>query len=484
MGLRAGPPIVLVMSKVAAFFDLDRTVLRGASGPIINEALAAVGLRKKGLPGEDLLYRAYDAFGENVLGMGLARLAAFAVKGWSVERMEAAGELAADNLLKSVGRYVRPLLAEHRRQGHLLVLATTTPDVLVRPLARKLGFDAVIATKYVSEQGRYVGRIDGGFVWGNGKLRAVSRWAADEDVDLRESFAYSDSVYDVPLLACVGHRMAVNPDALLAAVAAVRRWPVIHLNVPPGVPTLFGVEPAQVARLVLRKEMFPYARFDIAGVENIPDEGPFILASNHRSYFDSVAIALVASASGRPARFLGKAEIFDAPLIGWVARAAGGIRVDRAGNAASALTEGERVLAAGEGLVLLPQGTIPRGEAFFDPVLRGKTGVARLAAATGAPVVPVGLWGTEDVWPRSSRIPRIANVLKPPKVTIRVGTAVEGLRLGPDDAVADTETVMSAIAALLPERSRAGAPTEEDLAKTYPAGRRGEERARGVSSRV
>jgi putative phosphoserine phosphatase/1-acylglycerol-3-phosphate O-acyltransferase len=472
------------MSKAAAFLDLDRTVLRGASGPVINEALSEVGLRKNRLPGEDLLYRGYDLFGENLLGMGLARLAAFAVKGWSVERMETAGEIAAPRLAAHVGRYVRPLIAEHRRLGHRLVLATTTPEVLVRPLARELGFDDVIATKYVSDKGRYVGRIEGGFIWGPGKLRAVIRWAADEGVDLRESFAYSDSVYDVPLLASVGHRSAVNPDPFLTALAMLRRWPIVDLNVPPGIPTVFGVEPAQVVQFLLHKEMFPYARFDIDGVENIPDEGPFILASNHRSYFDSVAIALVVAAKGRPVRFLGKAEIFDAPLLGWVARALGGIRVDRAGAAASALDEAERVLAAGEGVVILPQGTIPRGEAFFDPVLHGKTGVARLAAATGAPVVPLGVWNTEDVWPRSSRIPRVANVLNPPQVTVRVGVPVEGLLRG-SDAAADTETVMSAIAALLPERGRRpGGPSDEELAKTYPAGKRGEERARGVSPRA
>jgi putative phosphoserine phosphatase/1-acylglycerol-3-phosphate O-acyltransferase len=293
-------------------------------------------------------------------------------------------------------------------------------------------------------------------------------------------------VHDIPLLISVGQRFAVNPDPGLAAVATLRRWPILDLNVPPGVPTIGGREVGDLVRLAIHKELFPYARFDIAGVENIPDEGGFILASNHRSYFDTVAIALVVVAKGRPTRFLGKAEIFDAPLVGWVARALGGIRVDRAGSsAASALTEAERVLAAGEGLVILPQGTIPRGEAFFDPVLKGKTGVARLAAATGASVVPVGVWGTEEVWPRSSRVPNIVNLFSPPKVTIRVGMPVKGLRRGPKDAVADTEKIMGAIAALLPDRARqADRPSEEELAKTYPAGRTGEERARGVSPRA
>jgi putative phosphoserine phosphatase/1-acylglycerol-3-phosphate O-acyltransferase len=469
------------MPSVAAFFDLDRTILRGASGPAIGEALAAAGMRTRSLPGEALFYRGYDLYGETLLGMALARGAAFGVKGWVVERMEAAAEEAAPKLEALVCRYARPLLDEHRSKGHQLVLATTTPEVLVRPLAERLGFDDVIATRYAAEGGRYLGRLDGRFVWGAGKLASVREWAEAHKVDLRDCYAYSDSRYDVPLLMSVGHRYAVNPDAGLVAIATLRHWPVLHLDVPPGVPTFAGVEAFQLFRHVLRPELFPYARFDIEGVERIPDEGPFILVSNHRSYFDVAPLAVVVSRKGRPTRFLGKAEIFDAPVVGTIARAFGGIRVDRGGDAGASLLEGERVLRAGEGLVLLPQGTIPRGAAFFDPVLRGKTGAARLAAATGAPVVPVGLWNTEAVWPRSSRLPKVTNLVSPPTVRARVGEPVAGLARGAGDAVADTERIMAAVAALLPDEARSRrAPSEEDLARTYPAGKRGEERAVGV----
>jgi putative phosphoserine phosphatase/1-acylglycerol-3-phosphate O-acyltransferase len=284
------------------------------------------------------------------------------------------------------------------------------------------------------------------------------------------------------MLSAVGHPTAVNPDLALHALATVRRWPVLHLDVPPGVPTLAGVEAFAVAKRVIRPELFPYARFDIAGTENIPDSGPFILVANHRSYFDVAALALVVRKKGRPTRFLGKKELFDAPVVGHVARALGGIPVARAGDAAGSLGPAERVLRAGEGLVVLPQGTIPRGKAFFDPELRGKTGAARLAASTGALVIPVGVWNTEAVWPRSSSLPNVVNVLSPPTVRVRVGVPVEGLGLGPDDAVADTERLMAAIAALLPAEARdVREPTPEDLARTYPKGQVGEERAVGLA---
>lgn len=467
----------------AAIFDLDRTLLKGASGPIINSALTELGLRGSPIPGESLLYKAYDVLGENPLGMALARAAALGVRGWSVDRMRAAGRVAADRLMPHVAGYARGLLAEHRRAGRILVLATTTPYDLVAPLAERLGIDEIVATRYAWSDGAYTGKLNGGFVWGFGKLSAIRKWAAEHDVDLAASFAYSDSVHDLPLLSAVGHPHAVNPDMGLHAAALLRRWPILHLDAPPGVPTIAGLEAFDIAKYFVRAEFFPYAHFDVAGTELIPDDGPFILVSNHRSYFDVAALSVLVAKKGRPVRFLGKQELFDAPVVGQIARALGGIPVERTGNAADSLVAAERVIAAGEGLAILPQGTIPRGRAFFDPHLRGKTGAARLAARTLAPVIPVALYNTEAVWPRSSTLPNVSNVLNPPTVIVRVGPAVEDLALGPSDAVSDTEKIMAAIARLLPpEAFEVREPSEEELARTYPKGKVGEERVVGVSA--
>jgi putative phosphoserine phosphatase/1-acylglycerol-3-phosphate O-acyltransferase len=167
-------------------------------------------------------------------------------------------------------------------------------------------------------------------------------------------------------------------------------------------------------------------------------------------------------------RFLGKKEVFDAPVVGQAARAMGGIRVDRGtGSAGDSLSLATRALRAGEMVAVMPQGTIPRGEEFFDPVLKGKTGAARLAAATRAPVIPIGMWGTELVWPRSAKVPNVLNVTNPPTVRVRVGRAVE---LAYDDIRADTERIMEAIMALLPPESREKrVPTEEELRKSKPS---------------
>ena len=169
----------------------------------------------------------------------------------------------------------------------------------------------------------------------------------------------------------------------------------------------------------------PYARFDITGVENIPAAGPAILVGNHRSYFDSAAMSMAIARSGRTVRFLGKKEVFDVPVIGQIATAMGGIRVDRGTGSDEPLQAAADALTGGEVVAIMPQGTIPRGPAFFEPELKGRWGAARLAAMTRAPVIPIGLWGTERVWPRSSRLPNVLNVADPPQVRVRVGAPVD-----------------------------------------------------------
>lgn len=466
----------MTASRAAVFVDLDRTLLRSASGPTFQEAMVAEGVLSPGrhLPGEGLLYGLYNRFGESLAFMALARAAARVMGGRSVEATRRAGKRAVEPLTDLVQPWALAELAGHRGKGRTLVLATTSPLDLVSPLATALGFDAVVATRYGVTEGHYTGHLEGPFVWGNGKLTAVRTWAAESAVDLAASHAYSDSFFDLPLLHTVGHPHPLNADPRLAAVALARRWPLEHWDRAPGVPSLVGLEPYHLVRPFFRPEAFPYARFALDGIDRLPRTGPVLIASNHRSYFDVAALGLVAARLGRPVRFLAKQEVFDAPVVGQLARALGGIPVERdrqasdraAGGAGGPMHQAAAALRAGEVVIVLPQGTIPRGSAFFDSVLQGRTGTARLAAETGAPVVPVGLWGTERVWPRSSRIPNMTALRHPPRVTVSVGPPVS---LGLEDPAADTRTIMDAIAAQLPAEARvARIPTDEDLDRTRP----------------
>src|SRR5690606_15770104 len=110
---------------------------------------------------------------------------------WLREQVQKAGQMAAEVLADAIQPFARPIIDEHRRAGRRLVLATTTPYDLVKPLADALGFDDVVATRYGETDGRYDGTLDGEFVWGPGKLRAIQKWAAENAVDLGESWAYS-----------------------------------------------------------------------------------------------------------------------------------------------------------------------------------------------------------------------------------------------------------------------------------------------------
>src|SRR5262249_4988065 len=144
-------------------------------------------------------------------------------------------------------------------------------------------------------------------------------------------------------------------------------------------------------------------------------------------------------------------EMFEAPVLGPIIAALGAIRVDRGSGSDAPLQRAAQALECGELVGIFPQGTIPRGEEFFDPVLKGRKGAARLAALTRVPVVPVRLGARERVGPGSAKLPHVWNVRRPPRVRVRVGPPVE---LAYDNLSADTARIMDAISALLPAEAQ------------------------------
>ena len=465
-----------MVSRAAAIFDLDRTLLDGASWPIYHQALVQEGVVSAGGGAAlGIVFGLFRGLGESFLSMQATRLAAGRTRGWSLAAVDAAAVAALPELLAEVHPYALVLMEEHRQRGDLLVLATTTPYRLAGPLAQALGFDACLATRYGEVEGAFDGTIEGPFVWNRGKLNAVQSWASANNVSLAASSAYSDSFFDAPLLEAVAHPTAVNPDPRLALLAVLRGWPLRWLDKPAGVVKLAGRELQELTRPLLNPALLPNARFHFEGLEHLPSEGGYILCANHRSYFDPTAIALLLAKAGRTCRFLGKKEVFDAPVVGTLARVLGGIRVDRGTGSDEPLAAAAQALATGDVVAIMPQGTIPRGMAFFEPTLKGRLGAARLAGLTGAAVVPVGLWGTERVWPRSARLPHF-DLARPPAVRVIVG---EALQVPGRSASRDTETIMAAITALLPAEARQPhQPTDDELRATFPPGYHGELRSR------
>ena len=426
------------ISRSLAIFDLDHGILKESPASMLGPQFATAE-RISRLAGP-------------LLGPTLFRV--LTPNGGTPADVRDAGRTAAATL--ELAPHASKLLDEHRNERRRLVGTTHAPVEAAEAIAKALGLDAVIA---------------GPDVHGRGKLGRLREWTKDNGASLKRSYYYGGSYADAPIFAEVGHPVVCDPDPALASLAWLKGWPTRSLYAPSGVTRFAGRELQEWIRPLARPELVANARFEFIDLDHIPDSGPAIVCGNHRSYFDASAVGLAITQRGRVARFLGKKEVFDAPLVGAVARAAGGIRVERGTGSDDPLEAAAEALEAGDLICLMPQGTIPRGPAFFDPELKGRWGAARLAAMTKVPVIPLGVWGTERVWPRNARLPRLSPIGRP-LVTVRAGPPV---KLSYKDADADTKAIMAAIVDLLPEEARKPhEPTDEELRRTYPPGYKGD----------
>ena len=159
-----------------------------------------------------------------------------------------------------------------------------------------------------------------------------------------------------------------------------------------------GREPGYtVAKSLLIPWLATSFKWHFEGLEHLPKSGPGLIACNHISIFDPLAIAYAIHINGRRPRFLGKASLFKAPVVGWVLRRAGQIRVDRGtASAPSSLSMAEEALENGEIVVIFPEGTTTVADDLSP--LEPKTGISRLALATRLPVIPCATWGGQWIW--------------------------------------------------------------------------------------
>jgi len=198
-----------------------------------------------------------------------------------------------------------------------------------------------------------------------------------------------------------------------------------------------GVEPLyDVARAALLGPMHLGVQWSIEGAHRVPVHGPVILASNHVSYLDPLALAYLANERHRRVRFLAKAELFDKAGLGWALRGIHQIPVQRNSvDAAASLLPAVDALASGECVTVFPEGTISLD---LEP-MAAKTGTARLAAMSGVPVIPVGMWGLHRILFKGRRPEWRWGIAE----TVVVGDPV---RVQPDDDIHDaTDRIMTAI---------------------------------------
>jgi len=201
---------------------------------------------------------------------------------------------------------------------------------------------------------------------------------------------------------------------------------------------------------VLRPPVRRCLRWRVEGVERLPADGPVLLASNHLSYFDPIAVANLTDLAGRRVRFLAKAELFHNRLLAAGLRRMGQIPVERGTGDATALDAAAAALRAGQCVHVFPEGTI---SADLDP-MAGKTGLARLARAAGVDVMTVGLWGTQRVIPPKGRKPQRWRT----PVTVVVGETVS---VGPGANPRETtDRIMAAVCAAVAEARRLYPPPQ------------------------
>lgn len=217
------------MRRAAAFFDLDRTLISGASAFPVGVEAWRQGLASNA----DMMKWGTAALTFKLLGdKGNSSDEARGdflgkISGAEVESLNELSSAVLPRLVERVRPESRKLVAMHHEEDRDTWIVSASPHSLVEPLATSLGMTGAVGTKGEIVDGRFTGRLDGPFVYGAGKVVAIEKLASDRGYDLERCFAYSDSVSDLPMLEAVGHPVAVNPDSDLQATARERGWPVV-----------------------------------------------------------------------------------------------------------------------------------------------------------------------------------------------------------------------------------------------------------------
>ena len=218
------------MSKTAAFFDLDKTIIAKSSVLAFGKPFFHGGLINR----RAVVRSAYAQFVFALSGADhdqiekMRKYLTDLVAGWDVAQVK---DIVSETLHEIIDPLVYTeavdLIAQHKAEGRDVIIVSSSGEEVVAPIGAMLGADHVIATQMLAGQdGRYTGEISR-YAYGPEKATAIKELADQIGYDLSGSYGYSDSVTDVPLLEAVGHPYAVNPDRGLRKIAADRGWPTL-----------------------------------------------------------------------------------------------------------------------------------------------------------------------------------------------------------------------------------------------------------------
>jgi HAD superfamily hydrolase (TIGR01490 family) len=219
----------------AAFFDLDKTLISRSSTlafsrPFYRHGLISRGTMIRGSFAQAVFKRA----GAGQVRMERIRSQVSRVcRGWPADAVREIVQANLDAIIvPHLYQEARTLVDEHHAAGRDVIVVSASGHEVVDPIAELLGADTVVATEMVITDGRYTGEV-AFYAFGEAKATKIHELAAARDYDLAGSYAYSDSVTDLPMLEAVGHPIAVNPDRALRREATRRGWPIQMFTVPP-----------------------------------------------------------------------------------------------------------------------------------------------------------------------------------------------------------------------------------------------------------
>jgi putative phosphoserine phosphatase/1-acylglycerol-3-phosphate O-acyltransferase len=431
--IREGP----TGSKVGAFFDLDHTILAGFSATsFMRERLLSGRMSPQEMAGTFL--------GALSFGMGRTGFSAL------MAGMTATYRGLAESVLAEVGEGVfqkqlagriypesRALIEAHQHAGHTVAIISSATRYQVRPFARELGIEHVMNTELEVRDGVFTGEVVHPTCYGEGKAEAARRIAEREGVDLGESYFYTDSHEDLPLLELVGRPRPLNPNRRLAQIAKERRWPVRRFRSRgrPGVGDVVrtglsyaSMGPALGAGLLAGLVNGSYREaLNVSGAvwsdlatslggidlrvtdeENAWASRPAVFLFNHQSALDPILMLKIVR---RDMTGVGKKELREDPILGPIFAAAGVVFVDRTGlgsaeEARKALAPAVHALKQGRSIAIAPEGTrslTPRLGPF-------KKGAFHIAMQAGVPIVPVVFRNVLDAFPKEARVIRPATI--------------------------------------------------------------------------
>jgi putative phosphoserine phosphatase/1-acylglycerol-3-phosphate O-acyltransferase len=421
-------------AHIAAFFDLDRTLLAGFSAAhFIREDVLAGRMSAKHFAQTMMSATLFQLRQVGFSGFVSSAMERFS--GVSESELEKHGEhMFLEHLAADVYPEARALVQAHRRKSHTIAIVSSATRYQIDPLARDFGIEHVLCTELEVKNGKFTGRVIEPTCYGEGKARAAREFGAPRGLDFKESYFYTDSDEDLPLLEIVGRPRPTNPSNRLAEIAAKRGWPVNRFTSrgTPGAlevvrttlaigalfPSLMLGVPAAVLgwnwRRAINIAITTWGEIgtalvgidvSVVGEEHLWSHRPAVFIFNHQSGVDMLLLCRLLR---RDIIAVAKQEVRRNPIFGPVFAAAGTVFIDRFDHekAVAALKPVVASIRQGLSLVLSPEGTrspTPRLGRF-------KKGAFHMAMAAGVPIVPIVLRNTIDALPKHGIIVRPATI--------------------------------------------------------------------------